>query len=313
MDCTRWIEKLSDGDERAAEILFRQYFDQLILLAVHKMRGMKTTVRSAEDIALSVVKSLCLGLREQKMPWLTEDDLWGCLFQITTRKICAERRRAMSQKRGGHVYIYEGDAPFTSEQEEESLFHSIVGREPSPELALQMAENADELLALFDDYPIQKNIISLKLQGFSNAEIAAQTELVERTIFWHLKNIQHKWFFFQSMFFLVENALEGMEPSSLASFLECSEDLVRQLLQQLLRFWLEETKDVTENRLLEKMLFQPQEFQELLNVREETASRLDCHRKKLASLWIQKIRKTWKKELLKIWQTEMHPQKRKTA
>ena len=55
-----------------------------------------------EDAALSAFDSLCAGLARGQFPQLADrDDLWRLLVVITTRKVQAQARRRLRQKRGG--------------------------------------------------------------------------------------------------------------------------------------------------------------------------------------------------------------------
>lgn len=294
---TNWIVRLGDGDENAIETMFSKYFDRLIKLAVRKMHGMNQVPRSGEDIAISAVKSFCTGLKNKQIEVESEDDLWGCLFRITTRKACAERRRTYAVKRGGNVAIFCGDA---AQEDDDAIFRTVAGREPSPELALEMAENADELLAVFESQPTQRKIIELKLQGYSNQEIAERTDLVLRTVFWHLKNIQAKWTFIKSMEYLTENLFAGLPAEYLARTLDWPEETVRSLIERMLERWDAESGDSEGVTALRQKFFEPDIFAARLSEQNPLALRVESASGKTADRWMARIRTEWRAELQRM-------------
>ena len=67
----------------------------------------------------------------------------------------------------------------------------VVGHEPTPDFALQTSEECQRLLDLLSDE--LREVAELKLQGFSNSEIAQQMGVVERTAERKLNLIRKHW------------------------------------------------------------------------------------------------------------------------
>ena len=64
--------------------------------------GRRDAGSDEEDAALSAFDSLCAGLAKGQYPQLADrEDLWRLLVVITTRKVRAQARRGLRQKRGG--------------------------------------------------------------------------------------------------------------------------------------------------------------------------------------------------------------------
>ena len=83
-----------------------QYFARMVDLARSRLRAAPRRGRDAasdeEDAALSAFDSLCAGLARGRFPQLADrDDLWRLLVVITTRKVRAQARRRLRQRRGG--------------------------------------------------------------------------------------------------------------------------------------------------------------------------------------------------------------------
>lgn len=295
---TNWVARIGAGDSMAMERVFNRYFDQLVRLAVQKMHGLNQVSRSGEDIALSAIKSLYLGIRKDQIQLDTEEDLWGCLFCITVRKAVAERRWEYAAKRGAGRRVFSGDQELDDDGNE--LFDTIAGNEPSPELASQMAESADELLSLFDEQSTQYQILSMKLQGLSVQEIGEKLNLMPRTVFWHLEKIRERWEFFKGMEFLTENILQGMSIPRVAKAMEKEEEFIRNFLDKILLFW-EQKSSKQECDLLRMIWEKPDDFEALLEHRNLEAVKLEKQLGKIGDQWLRLGKTEWKKDLSKFW------------
>lgn len=292
---TNWIVGLGNGDERAVEIMFNKYFERLIRLAVRKMHGLDCVARSGEDIAISAIKSLCFRARDKELSIENENDLWSCLFRITTRKACAERRKSFAVRRGSNKPLVSGLQ--TGDDSDDAIFNYVAGREPPPELALQLAENADELLNLFRESSTQYSIASLKLQGFSIQEIADKVGLMPRTIFWHLSQMQHKWELFNLWEYLVDNLFDGFPLDQLAESMDWEPRSLTAIVEKMLELWHLETGNQAECDALRLRFFQPDEFERLW--KSGLKSALDVEKKSgfLRRNWLNLVFTTWKPEL----------------
>jgi DNA-directed RNA polymerase specialized sigma24 family protein len=68
----------------------------------------------------------------------------------------------------------------------------MLGREPSPEFALQVAEQCRRLLDGLEDETL-RTVALRKMEGYSNDEIAAQLECAPRTVTRKLRRIRVLW------------------------------------------------------------------------------------------------------------------------
>ena len=103
---------------------------------------------------------------------------------------CSRQRavkRGQGKVRGESVFLKIGDA-----DQEQAGIEQILGHEPTPELANMMAENCEALLSSLDDDSL-RDIALLKLEGYTNEEIAAKLECVSRTVERKLERIRDKW------------------------------------------------------------------------------------------------------------------------
>ena len=180
---TRWIADLKDGQSAAVQPLWERYFSCMVELARLRLRSTrhKDGGSDEEDAALSAFDSLCAGLGRGQFPKLADrDDLWRLLVVITTRKVQAQLRRHLRQKRGGGQVrpVSELDA---CDSDEDDLLASALGTEPTPEFAAMVAEEYRRLLDRLDDDVLRKVAI-LRMEGHTSDEIGAQLGCARRTV-----------------------------------------------------------------------------------------------------------------------------------
>jgi len=193
-DVTRWISGLAVGDQDAAQALWEQYFAKLMQYARRKLRSAPLRTFDEEDVALSAMFSFCRGMEAGRFERVEgRDDLWKLLVTITARKIYAQQRRAMTEKRGGGKV--RGESVFQrydSDGDMQTGMAAILGNEPTPELANMLVESTQQYLDCLDDENLRQ-IAQLKLEGWTNDEIAKRQSCVRRTVERKLERIREKW------------------------------------------------------------------------------------------------------------------------
>ncbi len=186
-----WMNQLAEGDEQAAQNLWERYFQRLVHLAGKRLPVQRRDF-DEEDVALSAFHSLCQGVRKEKFPDLKDrENLWALLVVITARKAVQRVRRNTADKRGGGQVRGESIFAGTDSPEGHGI-NQVLSEEPTPEFALEVAEQSDGLLGLLPDESL-KRIALLKLEGYSNGEIADQTGHSKRTVERRLGMIRRSW------------------------------------------------------------------------------------------------------------------------
>jgi len=182
---TRWIADLKDGQNSAVQPLWERYFARMGELARLRLRSSrhKDAGSDEEDAALSAFDSLCTGLGRGRFPQLADrDDLWRLLVVITTRKVQAQVRRQLRQKRGGgQVRPASELAGCGCDDDEEDLLAKAVGSEPTPEFAAMVAEEYRRLLDRLNDDVLRKVAI-LRMEGHTSDEIGTRLGCARRTV-----------------------------------------------------------------------------------------------------------------------------------
>jgi DNA-directed RNA polymerase specialized sigma24 family protein len=180
---SHWIHLLRDGDHAAAQPLWDRYFRQLEALARGKLGGKPLAVADAEDVALSAMDSVFRGIERGRFPQLHDrDNLIRLLVVVTARKVAHLLRDQRCQKRGGELRAI----PV------EIAIEDIIGSEPTPEFALQVAEESERLLKLLERDDL-RHVALWKLQGFTNHEIAKKLNCAPRSVDRKLQLIRHLW------------------------------------------------------------------------------------------------------------------------
>jgi RNA polymerase sigma factor (sigma-70 family) len=183
---TWYIAGLKRGDSEAAAALWERYFRRLASLARSRLRAADRRATDEEDVALSAFDSVCRRAAQGRFPQLDDrDDLWRLLVVITVRKAIALAGREQRPRRGG------GQVRLLSELESAEA-ERVLGSEPTPELAAQAAEQCRHLLGLLGDESL-RHVALRKLEGYTNAEIAAELGCVEATVERKLQRIRAVW------------------------------------------------------------------------------------------------------------------------
>jgi DNA-directed RNA polymerase specialized sigma24 family protein len=183
---TCWLDGLQAGDTGAAQRLWEGYFRRLVGLARHKLRGAAAGPAGPEDIALSAFDSFCRGAAQGRFPRLADrDDLWQVLVLLTARKAVDAIRSERAQKRGG------GRAQPGPAADDGPGLSAVVGREPTPSFAAQVAEQCRRRLDRLGDE--LRAVAVWKMEGYTNAEIAAKLGRSLATVERKLRLIRLTW------------------------------------------------------------------------------------------------------------------------
>ena len=186
-----WIHALQQGDERAAQQLFEQYFHRLVGLARKRLQAGPRVIAEPSDIAQSALNSFFQGARRDAFPRLNDHkDLWRLLVVITVRKALKTMRREKQIKRGGGNVGTE--SILEAINSDPNAIQQVVGDEPTPEMAATLAEELEQRLEILDDETLQ-TVARMKLEGHTNAEIAGSLDRAERTIERKLDVIRTIW------------------------------------------------------------------------------------------------------------------------
>jgi DNA-directed RNA polymerase specialized sigma24 family protein len=111
---------------------------------------------------------------------------------ITERKAIDQVRRATAEKRGGGEV--RGDSAFQPVDGSGSTpgLAQVAGIDPDPTFAAMFADECQRLLGRLRD-PLLSQLVLLKLEGFSNEEIAARIGRTVRSVQRKVETVRRIW------------------------------------------------------------------------------------------------------------------------
>lgn len=177
---SHWLDGLRHGDSAAAQELWNRYFARLVAVAQARLSNLVREV-DGEDIALSAINSVMMGVRENRFPDLADrHSLWPLLVTITARKSLSEVRRQLAQKRSAANEVRLEDV------------RDYIGIEPTPEFAVEVADQLECLVRALGDSAL-KRLVEQKLAGWTHEEIATELGCTVRTVIRKLNLIRQEW------------------------------------------------------------------------------------------------------------------------
>jgi RNA polymerase sigma factor (sigma-70 family) len=189
---TRWVTALKGGDPSAAQPLWERYHRQLVSLARQKLQSARRRAADEEDVVQSAFHSFFRGVSHGRFPQLDDrDNLWRLLVVITARKALDQLASEHSQRRGGGTLQGESRiSPIAGR--DDAAIEQVVGDEPTPEFAAQVADQYQRLLDLLSDETLQR-VAVWKMEGLTKDEIAERLDCSRRTVARKLETIRIIW------------------------------------------------------------------------------------------------------------------------
>lgn len=189
---SHWIAALKDGDTAAAQPLWERYYKQLVALARTKLRTTSRRDADEEDVVQNAFHSFFKAVGQGRFPQLDDrDSLWRLLVVITANKALKQLAYATRQKRGGGTAAMPLGIE-SMEGDDESALVQLVGSEPTPDFAVQVAEEYGRLLDLLGDDTLRQ-VAVWKMEGLGSDEIADKLACSRRTVARKLESIRILW------------------------------------------------------------------------------------------------------------------------
>ena len=195
---TQQICNLRDGDqkerEEAARRIWQRYFAALLGLARGHLDARIRRREDEEDVLQSMYKSFCRRQQRGDFDLAGRDELWKLLVTITVRKA----RNVANRHHYGirDVGCEQADSGVGDEAAEASRWtlEQLEAAGPTPAQAAVLNEELERRLqALGDRDPVLRQVALLKLEGYTNREIATALGIVERTVERKVERIRTKW------------------------------------------------------------------------------------------------------------------------
>jgi RNA polymerase sigma factor (sigma-70 family) len=190
---TRWVTALKGGDVAAAQPLWERYHRRLVALARQKLQDARRREADEEDVVQNAFHSFFRGVTRGRFPQLNDrDNLWRLLVVITARKALDQLAHEHSKRHGGGTAQGESRISPGGPEWDEAALEQIVGEEPTPEFAAQVAEQYQRLLDLLGDDTLRQVAI-WKMEGLTTDEVAERLDCSRRTVARKLDTIRIIW------------------------------------------------------------------------------------------------------------------------
>ncbi len=164
---------LRNGDERGASHIFDLYADRLVRLASRRINQRLASRVGAEDIVQSVFRTFFHRARQGEFQLQDRDALCKLLARITLRKTLRQIAHHLRAKR-----TVSREA--VADDDSQKLLLTLLAREPSPEEAVALLDEMETLLGALK--PDDRQIVEMRLQGYTSIEIAAQLGVSDRKV-----------------------------------------------------------------------------------------------------------------------------------
>ncbi len=183
---SEWISQFrTNGNEIAALKLWDRINPKVRELSRRLIERTDVPVPCDEDdVAVSVFAAFCDRLRSQQLPNLTDREaLWRLLILMTARKVNDHAKMARAKKRSNGVENPDVALEAVSE---------LRDRQLGPAIEVMMEDQCQAMLRKLED-PVLESVVLLKLEGYSNVEIAERMKYSRRTIQRMLELVKDIW------------------------------------------------------------------------------------------------------------------------
>lgn len=184
-----WIAKMRQGDSAAIGHLVARYFQKIAQFAEGKLRRGIRVTDDGEDIAISVLHTITRNSAKGRFPDLQDrDDLWFLMIVIAQHAVIDKKRTELRRERQA--------APVHTMTDLLELYNvdleDFLGNDNSASKLLEIIDCWDELLKKLPD-DRNREVAKLKMQGYSNREIADILGMVPRTVDRKIRLIAQRW------------------------------------------------------------------------------------------------------------------------
>jgi RNA polymerase sigma factor (sigma-70 family) len=176
------VDAIRRGDSQALREFYVEYGPLLHRLAARHVGGGLRRRVEPDDVVQSVCRTFLRRARNGQFEINDSDGLWGLLCAITLNKVRKLLRFHLRHKRDVKKEAVAAAA------DDSSHFLPLLSPEPTPAEAAEFDDELRRLLHSLDDE--QRQVVMLKLQQYTNKEVAKQLGSSERTVRRIMKVVQ---------------------------------------------------------------------------------------------------------------------------
>ena len=181
-DWDRLIRGLRSGDRDAARQFCERYGGPLYRVAAKHLPDRVRRRVGPEDVAQSACRTFLRRAEVGEFQLADAEALWQLLCAITLKKVREQTRFHLRQKRG-----LDRETDRHPASSGGPTFDAADGA-PTPAEAAEFADQFERLLGSLDEE--ERKVVDLKLQEFTNDQVAERLGCAERTVRRVLKRVQ---------------------------------------------------------------------------------------------------------------------------
>ena len=180
-----WAHQLANGDPEVAAEFWEQYGERLRRLADRYLSSRLQRRVGPDDIVQSACRTFLRRAQQGDFQRSDSESLWRLMCAITVAKARQKARFHHRQKRALDAEQY-----LDGGSDSERGAREMASREPEPDEAAGFADQLQRLLSEMEEE--QQQLVQLKLQNYTNLEIADSLGCSERTVRRILKGVKSK-------------------------------------------------------------------------------------------------------------------------
>lgn len=171
--CLENRDRAGNGEDCASKEVFGKYYDRLVRLVSGRQCAALQARFDGEDVVQSTLRTFFMRVRTGRLTVDPGEDLWTLLSLIALRKLAAHARKNLADRRSVRSEARQasdaGDPP-----------EPIAASDDEAALKLEMREELEQVLVRLPSR--YQDIVVLRLEGRSVAEIAERAGCCERTV-----------------------------------------------------------------------------------------------------------------------------------
>ena len=190
---SEWIAGLKRGESKALEELWRRYYVKLVRQAQLRLRKLPRVPADEDDVAQSVLFSVCQGAAAGKFENLqSRDDLWWLLLCVTHEKVLRVVRRELAHKRGAGRTLCETSIRPVFPSAKQFSLDLLMAETPSPDFVATLNEQGHRLIESLPNKDL-RTVAIWRIEGYTVPEIAGKLRITSRSVERKLQLIRKKW------------------------------------------------------------------------------------------------------------------------
>jgi RNA polymerase sigma-70 factor (ECF subfamily) len=180
-DDLQLIAEFQAGSESAAQTLFDRYCERLMRLAKRRIGQRMTSRVDPEDVVQSAYRTFFTRVKNDEFSFHEQDDLFKLLVRLTVHKALRQIAYHRAAKRNPELEALQSSNP-------QEFLQQISAESATPDMEVALLDEFEQFMGQLQ--PLDRDVLQLKLQGYSTVEIAEKLGSYDRKIRRVLERIQ---------------------------------------------------------------------------------------------------------------------------